>query len=441
MKAFRLLRWTGSVLSPRTRPVCLQNHFPSRICFQSLHELSAAASAPDQYELTIQPTVASKIPPEKPETSVQNVPSSFPTPSRPPPPEELPLDLSTLPSPPPSLAASSAKLCALYARLSLPPRFPVETLARCLVDPSADHDSAFNNKALARFGADIVGYHTSEYLLCLYPRLPSEVLFAAMWAYCGQDTLQIIANEWGVEAAAAPGGEVDSGYLQFKRKLPGNAESLDHPGKWVKDVPNVTELAEEKTWRRGASSRSFYDDEFGTLGPSPKMMDGEKKQKWRSQNAVDAGVTHTHASAGFVRSVMGAVYLHCGRRAAKIFVKQHIASRHLDIDKMFTFKAPMRDLSRLCAREGFESPIARIESETGRKSRHAVFVVGVFSGRHKLGEGAGASLDEARIKASVHALKGWYLYSPLELRVPSDAEGPNPKSWEPVMIDGGEVVV
>lgn len=432
------------MLSPRTRPFCLQNHFTFRICFQSIHELSAAGRAQDQYRFAIQPTVASKIHPENPETSLKNIQSSFPAPSRPPPPEQLPRNLSTLPSPPPSLAASSAKLCALYARLSLPPRFPVETLARCLVDPSADPDSAFNNEALAKFGADILGYHTSEYLLCLYPRLPSEVLFATMWAYCGQDTLQIIANEWGVESAAAPGGEVDSGYLQFKRKLPGNAESLSFPGKWVKEVANVTDPAGEKTWRRGASSRSFYDDEFGTLGPSHKVMDAEKRRKLRGQNAVrwkNEGVTHTHASAEFVRAVMGAVYLHCGRRAAKIFVKQHIASRHLDVDKMFSFKAPMRDLSRLCAREGFDSPIARILSETGRRSRHAVFVVGVFSGRHKLGEGAGASLDEARIKASIHALKGWYLYSPLELRVPSDAEGPNPKSWEPVLIDGGEIIV
>lgn len=389
----------------------------------------------------LQPTAASKT---QPQISFKNIHSSLPTPSPPPPPpEELPLGLRTLPSPPPSLAASSAKLCALYARLSLPPRFPIETLARCLVDPSADPDSAFNNEALAKLGADILAYHTSEYLLCRYPRLPSEVLFAAMWAYCGQDTLQIIANEWGVEAAAEPGGEVDSGYLQFIRKLPGNAESRKFPGQWVKEVENDTEGVVEKTWNRGASSRSYYDDEFGTLAPSHRVL-REAKQRKRDEAAVapkHEGVTHTKASAEFVRAVIGAVYLHCGRRGAKIFVNEHIASRHLDVDKMFTFREPMRDLSRLCAREGFESPIARILAETGRRSRHPVFVVGVFSGHQKLGEGTGGSLDEARIKASIHALKGWYLYSPLELRVPSDAEGSSAKSWKPVLIDGGEVLV
>ncbi|MCJ1428412.1 hypothetical protein MMC29_006322 [Sticta canariensis] len=436
MKAFRLLRWSGSVLSPRTRPFCLQNHIALRICFQSTYQRDEA----DVYRLTTQPTVASKL---QPDTSSNNIQSSFQPPPPPPPPaEELPLDLSTLPSPPPSLAASSAKLCALYARLSLPPRFPVETLARCLVDPSADPDFAFNNEALAKLGADILGYHTSEYLLCRYPRLPSEVLFAVMWAYCGPDTLQIIANEWGVEAAAAPGGEVDSGYLQFKRKLPGNADSRTQPGKWIKELEDNIDgsRGREKVWRRGASSRSFHDDEFGTLG----SVHDFKQRKLRGKDAVvpiREGVTLTKASTEFVRAVFGAVYLHCGRRAAKLFFKGHIISRHLDVSAMFAFKEPMRELSRLCAREGFESPVARILSETGRRSRHPVFVVGVFADRQKLGEAAGASLDEARLRASIHALKGWYLYSPLELRVPSDAEGPNAKSWEPVLIDGGEVIV
>lgn len=436
MKAFRLLRWSGSVLSPRTRPFCLHNHFALGICFQSTYLPDDA----DISKLTTQPTVTSKL---QPDPSTNSIDSPFQTPPPPPPsPERLPLDLLDLPSPPPSLAASSAKLCALYARLSLPPRFPVETLARCLVDASADPDFDYNNEALAKLGADILGYHTSEYLLCRYPRLPSEVLFAVMWAYCGPDTLQMIANEWGVEAAAAPGGEVDSGYLQFQRILAGNADSRTQPGKWIKELENNIEenRGREKVWGRGASSRSVHDDEFGTLGSLHDFK--QRKSRGKDPGAtIREGVTLTKASAEFVRAVLGALYLHCGKRAAKSFFKGHIVSRHLDVSTMFAFKEPMRELSRLCAREGFESPIARILSETGRRSRHPVFVVGVFAGRQKLGEAEGGSLDEARLKASIHALKGWYLYSPLELRVPSDAEGPNAKSWEPVLIDGGEVIV
>lgn len=108
---------------------------------------------------------------------------------------------------------------------------------------------------------------------------------------------------------------------------------------------------------------------------------------------------------------------------------------------LIAFRTPTKDLSRLCAREGFESPVARILSETGRLSRHPVFIVGVFSGRDKLGEGAGSSLDEARTRAAVAALKSWYLYSPLEWRLPSDAEEPGAKPWTSQHVDMGDIVV
>ena len=77
--------------------------------------------------------------------------------------------------------------------------------------------------------------------------------------------------------------------------------------------------------------------------------------------------------------------------------------------------------------------------------------MGIFSGRDKLGEGAGSSLEEARFKAAVHALKGWYLYSPKdrtiqgETMVPSMMEGERGRQkqhlWVPAHIDIGEVVV
>jgi len=143
----------------------------------------------------------------------------------------------------------------------------------------------------------------------------------------------------------------------------------------------------------------------------------------------------------FVRALVGAIHLHAGRPAAKKFFQDHFRSRLLNMASLFQFRYPTRDLSRLCAREGFQSPVARILSETGRKSRHPVFVVGVFSGNDKLGEGAGASLDEARTRAAVAALKGWYLYSPLEIRVPSEMEEAGARQWTPVMVDSGDIVV
>jgi hypothetical protein len=86
--------------------------------------------------------------------------------------------------------------------------------------------------------------------------------------------------------------------------------------------------------------------------------------------------------------------------------------------------------------------VARLLSETGRYSIAPVFVVGVYSGVDKLGEGAGSSLDEARIRAAANALRGWYLYRPAEVTKPSDVEGDSARGarWLPNHIDCGEII-
>ncbi|KAK5155325.1 60S ribosomal protein L3 [Cryomyces antarcticus] len=340
--------------------------------------------------------------------------------------------LEQLPSPPPKLASSSAKLAALHARLSLPSKLPLHTLARCLVDASADPSPDFNNSSLAILGSEILGYHTSEYLLCHYPRLPMTVLFAAQYAYVGPKALRSMTLEWGVEVAAEPGGEVDPGLLQLKRLRP--EEAAMQAGETGR--PN-----QQWAYRRGISSRIVYDDQFGDLKKDATTASGNAMVAG-SSTAQGTGATDEEASKNFVRALVGAVYLHAGRAAAKRFFEQHFLSRQLELSKLFDFKHAPRDLSRLCAREGFESPVARLISETGRLSRHPVFVVGVYSGNDKLGEGAGASLDEARIRAAAAALKGWYLYSPMDAMVPSDVEGGDKekKKWEPAMIDIGEII-
>lgn len=419
MKGLNLLRWSGSVLSPRTRPCCFIHKFqyPYRAQTFNLLRLQSSLAVPK-----------STVSESEDDIELRD-----------------PIDIIRLPSPLPSRAQSSARLSALHARLVLPPRLPLQTLARCLVDPSADPDPNFNNGSLSILGYDLLGYYTSEAILCRYPRLPTDVLFAAMYAYCGPKTLTAITQEWGVEVAAAPGGEVDPGFLQCSRQEAGNA-SVNGTGTQFKDLPKFAQdfstrpnpEQQIKGWRRGASSKTIYDDYFGDE-VKRIATDHSGLRKEATQRKAESGVTLEQASTGFVRALMSAVYLHAGKKAAYNFFKAHILSRYLDVSKLFDFKTPTMDLSKLCAREGFESPVARILSETGRKSRHPVFVVGVFAGKDKLGEGSGGSLDEARIRAAVGALKGWYLYSPLEVRVPSEATEDKP--WKPLLVDGGEVVV
>ena len=313
---------------------------------------------------------------------------------------------------------SLAKLAALHARVALPKTLPLETMARTLVDPSAESNAHLNNLSLSQVGGPIISYHVSEWLLCHYPRLPMTVLFAAAYAYNGPKTLQMIAKEWGVETAFEPGPEVDPGLLQFSKMKPGTPLPLGG---------GSTRPDEHDYFRRGISSRNVYDDEFGDKVPK--------------ENVLPTEVPTETAYSNFVKAVVGSIYLHAGRAAAKTFVRQHILSRHLQLSELFRFSNPVRELSRLCAREDFDYPIARILSETGRLSRTPVFVVGIFSGNDKLGEAGGSSLDEARTRASIAALKAWYLYSPgHDVRVPSDMEEPGAKPWKPVHIDPGEII-
>lgn len=339
-------------------------------------------------------------------------------------PEEI---LVKLPSPPVTASKTSARLAALHARLGLPSRLPLESLARTLVDASADRNVKFNNSSFSVLGSDLLQYYTSEYIICQFPRLPLAVVFAAMNAYCGPKALATITREWGVQPAAAPGGEVDPGLLQFRHVLPGEKNPLPK-----EDVISTMNKGPETNYQRHSlSSRTVHDNAFGE-----KRKDAQGRLLDRSQ-----GVTTESAAAEFVRAVVGAIYLHAGRSATKSFYKNHFMSRQLNLAALFSFRYPTRDLSKLCAREGFEPPVARILSETGRTSRHPVFIVGVFSGREKLGEGAGSSLDEARTRAAVAALKGWYLYSPLDWQLPSDAEELNAKPWSSQFVDVGDIVV
>lgn len=248
------------------------------------------------------------------------------------------------------------------------------------------------------------------------------VLYEVLRAYAGQESLERVARRWGVEAVAAPGEEVDPGLLQWK---PEGHSLVNTRWAYVR-----TEVERNRSFRRGVSSRVVMDDAFGDA------LDKSEKVEAQSYE-----VLQSDAFASFAQAVVGALYTHCGREAAKLFVTSHILSRQFDPTELFQFQLPTRELAMLCAREGFEAPVARLESETGRRSRTPVFVVGIYSGKEKLGEGAGSSLDIARRKACMAALKAWYLYSPgNKVRVPSDMFEEGAKPWEAPYIDIGEVI-
>ncbi|KAI6382438.1 hypothetical protein MCOR25_000731 [Pyricularia grisea] len=340
------------------------------------------------------------------------------------------------PSPLPSRARDSAKLAALHARLALSEKVPLETLARTLVDRSADKDIRFNNYSLSRLGAQLIEYHVNEWLMCRYPRLPYNVLLAVRDSYAGELSLNDIAKSWGVESAAEPGGEVDPGLLQFSVWNP--KPKLDDP-----DHDRIQEILKKnfKLLMKGEVASADSSE----VGPAMDIDDSEPLQpatiSLSPSRHVDKIRVARDAHSNFVRALVGAVYAHSGREAAKLFINAHILSRHIDIATLFSFKRPTSELARLCAREDFAEPTARILSETGRHSRTPVFVVGIFSGNDKLGEGSGSKPQTARANAAMNALKAWYLYSPgPDVRVPSDMLVEGAKPWTPAYVDIGEII-
>ncbi|TDZ28413.1 54S ribosomal protein L3 [Colletotrichum spinosum] len=427
MKRLRISRCTGQLLNAQARThasPCLtpipfrsqqlaQNNLVNRRTLSTSSPFSSTTTAVETLDL------------EDVETDETH---SIPEPEMP----------KTFPSPLPEKALSSAKLAALHARLSLPEKLPLQTLARCLVDPSADPSPNFNNANLAVVGSSIMSYHVTEQLICRYPRLPMGVFYEAVRAYTGTESLYRIAHHWGVDSAAAPGDEVDPGLLQWSQNP---ASGIVH-GRWGYVRKEHRHLDKFK-WRRGMSSRIVLDDEFGDVLHTP-----EPNPKDTAPDLGDPAVARQQyqklrnsAYAAFVRAVTGAIYAHCGRDAARSFVDAHILSRKVDFEKLFSFRLPTRHLALLCAREGFDAPVARLESETGRLSRTPVYVVGIYSGRDKLGEGTGSSLDFARLAASMNALKAWYLYSPgANARVPSDVFTLGQKEYKAPHIDIGEII-
>ncbi|KAF2279295.1 ribonuclease III [Westerdykella ornata] len=422
MKRIRISRCGTQLLAPSAprRPFCPCTASLQQTCTPHNHRIqrrlqttAAAFNAADTEEL---------LPPTETVQSIEQQQQPQKQPRRP-----RKLSLESLPSPHPLRARESVKLAALRSRLSLPQHFPLPTLARTLVHPSADPDPAFNNASLAMLGSNILSYYLSEHLICNYPRLPMAIIFAAHDAYIGPKALATIAGEWGIEAAAEPGGEVDPGLLQFRRLNAGDP------------LPAELRRRTPHNWNVTTTHRILRSDEFGSAYSGPSSP----------QQLARKPIPVEEAAQSFVRALVGSLHLHLGRPTTKRFFRDHFLSRHLDLSTLFDFRTPTRDLSRLCAREGFEPPVARLISETGRASRHPVFVVGVYSGRDKLGEGAGSSLDEARFRAAAAALKSWCLYKPLDVTVPSemegveegDAAGAAARRWRPNMVDCGEVVV
>ncbi|QSL64061.1 hypothetical protein MERGE_000216 [Pneumocystis wakefieldiae] len=297
----------------------------------------------------------------------------------------------------------SAKLFALHARLKLGPQFPNVTLVKTFLDFGVTNGlgPVPNNRHLFTLGTCITEYFVSEYLMVRWPRLPYKIMKAALSGYCGTKALARIGLEWGLETS----------------------------NKEVNVIPN--------------SLKNELNSVFFEI--LSEARDGRLVFKRKGlPHAYSSSTHYEHLEkvvSRMVLSVIGGIYLHCGLVAVKKFVNDHVISRYLSISSMFSFEQPGRELSVLCSRQKLDPPVSRLIAETGRRSSTPLFVVGVYSGNDKLGEGHGSSLKEAKYRASVDALKAWYLYESKGFDFPSKTLENDKEIYTPVHIDCGEVIV
>ncbi|KAI0051036.1 60S ribosomal protein L3 [Auriscalpium vulgare] len=120
-------------------------------------------------------------------------------------------------------------------------------------------------------------------------------------------------------------------------------------------------------------------------------------------------VLHSDALSSIPRALTALVYQHRSLPVARTFAQNFFLSREVDLRPMLKFRDPKLNLTETVAKFGRERPVSRLLNETGRFSNSPVFVVGVYSGADKLGEGFGSSLKMAEYRAAEDALHRLYL--------------------------------
>ncbi|PPQ88697.1 hypothetical protein CVT25_009461 [Psilocybe cyanescens] len=128
-----------------------------------------------------------------------------------------------------------------------------------------------------------------------------------------------------------------------------------------------------------------------------------------SESSNTRSILHSEALASIPRSITGLLYQQRSLLSAREFVHSYFLTRQIDIRSMLKFYNPKKALLEMVQKYKREPPKSRLLKETGRYSNSPVFVVGIYSGADKLGEGFGASLNMAEFRAAEDALHRVYL--------------------------------
>ncbi|KAH7890768.1 ribonuclease III domain-containing protein [Phlebopus sp. FC_14] len=133
--------------------------------------------------------------------------------------------------------------------------------------------------------------------------------------------------------------------------------------------------------------------------------------RWHRQptTPTSPALLHSDALASIPRALTALVYQERSMASARKFVHSFSLNRQVDLRAMLKFRDPKRALMETVAKFGREQLKSRLLKETGRFSQSPIFVVGIYSGADKLGEGFGSSLKMAEYRAAEDSLHRLYL--------------------------------
>jgi large subunit ribosomal protein L44 len=261
--------------------------------------------------------------------------------------------------------------------------------ARAAADPSLlfldeiREETIQDNAHLAALGNSLLGLLGSEALHLKYPHLPTRVLKAALSAYVGPNTTADVGSELGLAG---------QGILRWDRgEMETDAEKEELRFKAKLSPLSTASISARK--RKGAELPSTAINSRDARSLAVRALLGViYQEKVRNLPSVSK-----EAALTFVPSLP----LHQGVEAVKHILHTRFLSRRVDLASMLKFQDPKRVLSSTCAKYGRERPQSRLIAETGRLSNTPLYVVGVYSGKLKLGEGFGSSIKMAEFRVSL----------------------------------------
>lgn len=237
---------------------------------------------------------------------------------------------------------AEAALKAFQARsgIDLPPNVLVDALTHQSYTEREDASERYR-----MMGRTALSYYVTESLMCQYPNLPAGACFSILQSLTGKPACASVGKNLGVTMV-----------MRWKNK------------------------------------REKKDD---------KMF---MKRQARKEERVASDLGEAAAAGAVVESLIGALHQEVGVSTARNFIKAHFLSRSIDVeahvDLFLKLQTPRLLLWRLCKTKGLATPVARLMKETGRISASPVFIVGMYSGVLKVGEGYGSStqMAETRVK-------------------------------------------